>query len=158
MRTLLLPLVACCALAFFTALPVRAADGDVILGMWMTQPTDKGWAHVEIGKTGDHFHGTIIKLDAPNFPAGDPMAGQPKIDRENPEPSLQTRPIQGLRIMDGFTYAGDGVWEDGTIYDPETGKTYSCKMSLVGETLRVRGYIGISLLGRTTEWTRVPTS
>lgn len=149
-----------CALALFLlalATPLRATDGDVILGVWRTQPTDKGFAHVEIAKTGDRFHGTIIQLDAPNFPPGDPMAGQPKVDRENPDEAKRTQPILGLRIMDGFAYAGDQVWEDGTIYDPESGKTYSCKMTLVGETLRVRGYIGISLLGRTTEWTRVPT-
>lgn len=133
------------------------ADGDVILGVWMTQPTDKGWAHVEIGKTGDRYHGTIVNLDAPNFPPGDPDAGKPKVDRENPDTAQMTRPILGLRMMDGFGYAGDNVWEDGTIYDPETGKTYSCKMTLVGQTLRVRGFIGFSLLGRTTEWTRVTT-
>lgn len=145
------------ALVIFAGTVPAWASGDGILGVWMTQPTDKGWAHVEIAKSGDRYHGTIVNLDNPNFPAGDPMAGKPKVDRENPEASLKSRPILGLRLMDSFTYAGDGVWEDGTIYDPESGKTYSCKMTLVGDTLKVRGYIGISLLGRTTEWTRVPT-
>ena len=51
---------------------------------------------------------------------------------------------------------GDNVWKGGTIYDPEEGKTYRCKMTLTDvDILRVRGFIGISLLGRTTVWKRV---
>jgi uncharacterized protein (DUF2147 family) len=54
-----------------------------------------------------------------------------------------------------FVYDGEGVWEDGDIYDPKSGKTYSCYMKLQSmDKLKVRGYIGISLIGRTTYWTR----
>ena len=50
---------------------------------------------------------------------------------------------------------GGNTWAKGTIYDPEDGKTYKCKMTLTDpKTLGVRGYIGISLIGRTTVWTR----
>jgi hypothetical protein len=45
-------------------------------------------------------------------------------------------------------------WSQGKIYDPKNGKTYSCKMTLEGNELKVRGYVGFSLLGRTTVWTR----
>jgi hypothetical protein len=49
-------------------------------------------------------------------------------------------------------------WVDGRIYDPDNGKTYKCKMTLKeGGILHVRGYIGISALGRTTIWTRPET-
>jgi uncharacterized protein (DUF2147 family) len=57
--------------------------------------------------------------------------------------------------MDGFTYSGEGKWKSGRIYDPNSGKTYKCKVTPVNEnTLELRGYIGFSLLGRTETWTR----
>jgi uncharacterized protein (DUF2147 family) len=57
--------------------------------------------------------------------------------------------------LSGFKFAGDNLWEDGTIYDPENGKTYRCKITLESPNrLNVRGFVGISLFGRTTVWTR----
>ena len=99
---------------------------------------------------------------APDFAgmldASDPegMGGKPKVDRQNPKEELRSRPIVGLRVVEGFEYSGGGEWKHGRIYDPESGKTYKCKMRLTDEgVLKVRGFIGFSLLGRTTEWTRV---
>ena len=83
------------------------------------------------------------------------MPGKQKVDRENPDPSLRARPIQNLVILWGFKYSGDNVWEDGRIYDPKEGKTYKCKMTLDGDRLKIRGFIGVSLIGRTNVWTRV---
>ncbi len=60
----------------------------------------------------------------------------------------------GLQLLKGFKKDGDTEYEDGTIYDPKNGKTYSCKINRKGETLEVRGYVGISLIGRTTIWTK----
>jgi uncharacterized protein (DUF2147 family) len=61
----------------------------------------------------------------------------------------------GLVILKDFAFNGKDKWEDGTIYDPNNGKTYSCVIRLKNESaLEVRGYIGISLLGRTEVWTR----
>jgi len=60
----------------------------------------------------------------------------------------------GLEILKNFKYKGTNEWTGGRIYDPKNGKTYSCNMRLEGDTLKVRGYIGISVLGRTTVWTR----
>jgi uncharacterized protein (DUF2147 family) len=62
--------------------------------------------------------------------------------------------IPGPPLLWGFKYKGANKWEGGKIYDPNNGKTYSCKMTLEGNTLKVRGFVGISLLGRTTIWTR----
>jgi uncharacterized protein (DUF2147 family) len=60
----------------------------------------------------------------------------------------------GTVILKDFKYSGK-TWEDGTIYDPKNGKTYSCIIKAKGlNNLDIRGYIGISLLGRTTNWTR----
>lgn len=129
---------------------------DAILGIWAT---DKAEAHIEISKSDDEtYMATIIWLKDPFYPADDEggMAGEPKVDRENPDPELRERSIEGLRIMHGLVYDGDGEWEDGEIYDPETGKTYSSEIWLTDEgTLKVRGYVGFSLFGRTTEWTPV---
>jgi len=62
--------------------------------------------------------------------------------------------IHGLNLVWGFKYAKDNRWVGGKIYDPDNGKTYSCKMNLEGDELKVRGYIGFSLIGRTTVWNR----
>jgi uncharacterized protein (DUF2147 family) len=68
---------------------------------------------------------------------------------------VRNRPIIGLTNVWGFTYKGDGVWEDGKIYDPKNGKTYDCVIKLKdNNTLSVRGYIGVTLIGRTDLWTR----
>lgn len=58
-------------------------------------------------------------------------------------------------MLTGFRFDGDDEWKDGDIYDPESGKTYSCYLSLKdNNTLKVRGYIGVSLFGRSETWTR----
>lgn len=138
---------------------VAADDGGVVLGLWATEPgTENGQAHVEIVEEGGVYNGSIVWLEQPVYPPDDDggMAGQEKVDRENPDATLRTRPILGLQMMEGFEYAGDGEWKSGRIYDPENGKTYKCKMRLIDdETLKVRGFIGVSMLGRTSVWTRV---
>jgi uncharacterized protein (DUF2147 family) len=61
----------------------------------------------------------------------------------------------GLVNMWGFHFSKEGVWEGGKIYDPKKGSTYSCTIRMKDvNTLEVRGYIGISLIGRTDVWTR----
>ncbi len=58
--------------------------------------------------------------------------------------------------MRDFAFSGDNVWEDGKIYDARSGKDYSCKMTLVNKNeLGVRGFVGFSMLGKTSTWTRV---
>ena len=58
---------------------------------------------------------------------------------DNPDESLRTRPEWGLELLKDFVYDEDNVYDDGTIYDPKNGKTYSCKMTLEGNTLKIRG-------------------
>lgn len=145
------------ALAAVTARAQQPAGGDAIVGLWSTEDDE---AHVEISKRGDTYAGKIVWLSEPVYPPDDDrgMAGQTKVDRNNPDTSLRTVPILQLEIMSGFDYAGDGLWKNGTIYDPDNGKTYKCKMTLRDDgTLGVRGYIGFSLLGRTSTWTPVET-
>jgi uncharacterized protein (DUF2147 family) len=152
MRSLRMTLVLVVASVF--ALPVIADSGDGVLGQWMTAD---GKARIEIVRNDQTYEGRIVWLKEPMYPADDGkgMAGQPKVDRENPDKTLKTRPIIGLLLVQGFKYVGGNVWEDGSIYDPESGKTYSCTMTLkMDGTLKVRGYVGISWFGRTEIWTR----
>ena len=58
--------------------------------------------------------------------------------------------------MIGFKYTGNSQWQNGTIYDAESGKTYSCNIKLTNpQTLEVRGFVGVSLFGRTDTWKKV---
>jgi uncharacterized protein (DUF2147 family) len=76
-------------------------------------------------------------------------------DLHNPDPALRTRSLCGLTIMWGFQPDGPDRWSGGSLYDPESGNTYSGNISLNPEgTLMLRGYIGISLFGRSETWTR----
>jgi len=102
--------------------------------------------HVYRAKDGK-FYGKITWLKVPD------RNGKPKMDEKNPNPKLRTEPIIGLMILKGFKKAGDGHYDGGTIYDPKNGKTYSCKMTLHNNELDVRGFIGVSMIGRTTTWT-----
>ena len=151
--------VAAAIFVLFTVLPAIAGDGDAILGVWATDPeADGGQAHVEIYAVGDQYSGKIVWLEEPLYTEDDEdgEAGEPKIDKNNPDPALQARPIMGLELMQGFIYDGKGTWKKGTIYDPDNGKTYKCKIRLGDDgVLDVRGFIGISMIGRTEEWTQV---
>ena len=119
------------------------------LGTW-TNAEKK--ATFEIYKCGDKLCGKIVSLAVPN----DPKTGKPKLDTENPDPKLRSRPKLGLVFMQGFKYDSENKWDDGKIYDPETGKTYSCYMKMESaNTMEVKGYVGFSLIGKSQTWTRV---
>ena len=81
------------------------------------------------------------------------------LDIHNTDAALRSRPIVGLPLLQNFSPAGTDAWDGGTIYDPESGKTYKCTMKLTdAKTLDVRGYIGVPAFGRSTTWTRVEDS
>jgi uncharacterized protein (DUF2147 family) len=150
-------LLAAAVAAALAGLPAFAQPADAVTGLWLTEEGDKGGrARVEVKRTDDGtFRGTIVWLEEPLFEPGEPRAGEPKVDLENPDPALRERPVLGLAILEGFTYDGDGTWSGGTIYDPANGKTYKARLRLDDEdTLDVRGYVGIPLFGRTTTWRR----
>jgi len=123
------------------------ARPDDIAGTWQTHG-DKT-ARILIYKSGEKFYGKIVQLQ---FPEQD---GKPRLDQKNPDRQKQGRPILGMELLTGFLFDKD-EWNGGHIYDPESGKTYSCTLTLKDRrTLKVRGYVGISLFGRTEVWTRV---
>ncbi|MFD0766926.1 DUF2147 domain-containing protein [Mucilaginibacter lutimaris] len=119
---------------------------DQIEGLWYNhEKTGK----VEITKAADgKFYGKVVWLKEPL------KNGKPKVDELNSDEKLRSRPRLGLPVLNGFEKDGDNKYTGGTIYDPNNGKTYSCKMTYKGKTLDIRGYIGISMFGRTTTFTR----
>jgi uncharacterized protein (DUF2147 family) len=126
-----------------------AQNPDEILGLWLNQDKD---AHVEITKRGNKYYGKVVWLKFPNEDDG-----TPKVDDENPDERLQSRPIKGLEIVKDLEWdTDDNEWDDGSIYDPKSGNTYSCYATIKEkDVLNLRGYIGFSLIGRTNVWTRV---
>lgn len=142
--------------AMAAALVLGAASAetkaDDVVGQWLT---DGGGSKIEIKKEGDKYNGKIVWLKEPNQGPNDPEPGKPKRDAKNPDTARQNDPIVGLALLKDFSWDGSGNWSGGTIYDPESGKTYKCTMKLRDEkTLDVRGYIGVPAFGRSTVWTR----
>ena len=113
---------------------------DAVLGDWIPESKD---GKISIYKQGDKYFGKVSGGKTPD-----------RKDVHNPDEKLRTQPIIGFVILKDFEFTGK-YWENGTIYDPNNGKTYSCnvKMKRPNE-LEIRGFIGISILGRTTVWTR----
>jgi uncharacterized protein (DUF2147 family) len=135
---------------FFTAVFAFAqdAEADKLVGVW--EPSH-GKAKVKIEKIADKYYGKIVWLKEPNFDDG-----TPKTDRNNPDESLRSVPVKGLRILKDFVYKGNNTWAEGTIYDPENGSTYSSEIKMKDDnTLDIRGFIGVKTFGRTDTWKRL---
>jgi uncharacterized protein (DUF2147 family) len=135
------------------AAPALAVEADSIIGFWSTPDND---AQFEIYRCGSLYCGKISSLREPNYPSSDEKTPRgPKVDRNNPDPALRNRTLVGLPFISGFRYTGENLW-NGMIYNPEDGRTYRCNFSTDGDRLlKVRGYIGLPILGRTQIWTRV---
>lgn len=119
----------------------QSISKDAILGEWLSQDKD---GKILVFKQGEKYFGKV---------AWGKRTGRK--DEKNPDPALRSRDIIGSVILKDFAFTGKG-WEGGTIYDPNSGKIYSCNMKLKSsDELEIRGFVGISLLGRTTVWSRV---
>ncbi len=118
------------------------------IGLWATVEEK---SHVKIETCGNLLCGTIVWLKEPND-----ENGVAKRDRNNEDESLRDRPIIGLKLLESFKQTGEkpNAWEDGSIYNPEDGKTYASKMALQGsDVLLVEGCVWIFCKEQT--WTRV---
>lgn len=119
---------------------------DRIKGIWLTEKKD---GKIEISRTGNTYTGRLIwgnsVLDE---------NGKPKHDVNNPDPKLRTRLLQGMDMLTGLVYE-DGKWRNGKIYNGLTGKSYNVIVSINGNTLELRGYIGFPIFGETTVWQRI---
>mgnify|MGYP002777001249 CR=1 FL=1 len=145
---LLLPALLVLALLTRAALPALADNPDAVLGIWKN---GEGTGMIQIFKKSDgKFYGRIVWLKVANNPDG-----TPRTDINNPDEAKRNHSLKGLENMRGFEYKGDNKWEGGQIYDPKNGSDYSCEMALTdANTLEVRGFIGVSLFGRTDVWKR----
>jgi uncharacterized protein (DUF2147 family) len=131
-----------------------AAGPDDVIGLWNTEQKD---AKIEIYKCDTKYCGKIVWLKEPAYPAAskEGAPGTPILDHNNPDPELRKKPLIGLPILIDFVFAGDNLWKNGKIYNSDNGKIYSGKIRLIStDQLDVRGFIGISLIGGTTTWTR----
>ena len=119
------------------------------VGTWKTidDETGKAKSHVEIYEKDGKLYGKVVKIL-------DPAKQNAVCDKC--DGAKANKPILGLEILSGVEPDGKNEWDDGEILDPNKGKTYDVSLELVeADKLKVRGYLGISMLGRTQYWTRV---
>lgn len=138
-------LIICCILTLGLVWKGTAQRANAIVGEWLTTEKD---AIIEIFENGGRFYGKVVWMEETH------IDGKPILDTNNADKSKRNRPILGMNLLEDFEFT-NGIWENGTIYDPRNGKTYSCTIKKKGENvLEVRGYVGLSLIGRTVEWTK----
>ncbi|MEQ8312546.1 MAG: DUF2147 domain-containing protein [Gammaproteobacteria bacterium] len=104
----------------------------------------------------ESFEIRIISVLNSEFSSADDveLMGQPRTDRKNADEALKSRSLEGLKIGQGFQLEGARL-TGGTIYDPESGKNYRAQLQLEEDgLLRVRAYLGFSVLGQTMHWRR----
>jgi len=118
------------------------SNPEAILGEWLSSKKD---SRIVIYKNGTKYYGKV------SWGTG------PTKDERNPDPSMRNEELIGQIILKDFVFdQKDNRWTNGTIYDPHDGKTYSCKMTLIdSRNLSIRGYVGITLFGRSETWTKV---
>jgi uncharacterized protein (DUF2147 family) len=134
---------------FFTSVASIKWVGNDICGIWWNKDKD---AKIKIYSSYSKYFGQIHWLKNPL----DSVTNKPKLDKNNPDEEARKRPIMGLLILKNLVWDdGDQEWDDGDIYDPKSGNTYSLTCTLKDKnTMELRGYLGISLLGRTDTWMR----
>lgn len=127
-----------------TVIAARAND-DAVAGIWWT-PRHNG--KIEISIDGEATaNGRLIAIEPKHAD---------ELDRQNPDTSLRMRPVLGLVVFQGFKRNADGKWDNGTLYDPESGSTYSGSMQLDADgNLLLRGTVLFGLFGKTRILNRV---
>lgn len=128
------------------AICITSLEAQTIVGQWETydDATNEKKALIEIYKAQDHYFGKIVAT----------YTGPENAICEQCEGAKKDAPIIGLVIIENIKQEDDS-FEGGTILDPESGDTYKCYLKLVTDNkLKVRGYLGMALFGRTQYWKR----
>ena len=132
------------ALVLMLATPAAAAPP--IFGRWLVED---GRAVIEIAPCGAEACGRLVWIDNPRD-----SNGNPRRDVNNPDPAARARPLCGLPLITGLAPADDGSWQGGRIYSARDGRTYGFQVTPAGDgQLAARGYVGLSLLGKSQTWT-----
>ena len=138
-------------LVVVTGAEVRADEATVeaMTGLWLTEGGD---AHIRIDACEEGLCGRIAWMSEPLD-----ETGVKRRDRKNPDQARRDLPVEGMTILRIATTPDDkGVLRGGKIYDPKSGRMYRCTLRPDGDdALKMRGFWGISLLGRTTRWVRL---
>ncbi len=151
MNRIVISLLAGLLLCFAAVVPAtaRTVEADDVVGKWMTFRDGRHRSTIEIYRTEKNtYEGRIIWGEQEGLQ-----------DIKNPDPARRSQILVGQVIMRGFIYDGENKWKSGRIYDPDSGHEYSSSIQLEDDgrdrnTLRLRGFIGISLFGRTEKWKR----
>ncbi|MCE6993169.1 DUF2147 domain-containing protein [Dyadobacter sp. CY323] len=131
---------------FSNAANAQTQSADEILGEWLSEEKD---SRIEIYKVGSEYFGKLLWSE--NLFESDGVTSRK--DVQNTNEKLRTRNLHNVNILHDFVYE-DGLWDNGKMYDPKSGKTYNCLLKIRKKLLEVRSYIGIPLLGRSTYWER----
>lgn len=121
---------------------------DVIVGVW---EADDGSVKLDMYKAGTEFQAhllygnEVVEADNVTF----------KKDTKNPDPALRERSLENIVFIHGLRWE-DGEWSGGSLYDGSSGSTYRCNVTVKDGKMHLRGYLGISLLGQTRVFHRVP--
>jgi len=146
MRTRILLLIA----LGLTLISAHAAATDNPIGLWRTidDKSGKEKSLVRVSEDNVQLQITVEKLFREPGEEHNPLCDKCPGEKKN-------KPVIGMQIGSGLKKDGD-VWSGGEILDPQNGKTYKCKVWLEdkGKKLNVRGFIGVSVLGRTQVWVR----
>lgn len=141
---------------------IAATDpGDALIGDWLVESRDATIRIYGAGSGDDrHYDGRIVWLKDDHYhdDDGPELAGKPVMDLHNPEADKRQRPLLGLPLLWDLRYK-NGEWSEGRVYNADNGHSYRCTIRLIdADHLRLRGYLGIPLLGGSTTWTRVKSS
>ncbi|GEM_PF-154596 len=132
--------------------------GDRIIGDWLVESRDATVAITALGE-GDsrHYEGHIVWLKDDRYHPqdGPELDGKPVMDLHNPDPAKRQRTLLGSLLVWDMRFDGK-QWSGGRVYNSDNGHSYNCSLRLLDDDhLRLRGYVGISLLGGNTTWTRL---
>lgn len=116
-----------------------------IIGTWLSEQKD---GKIQIYQSGERYFGKLI-WGSKLYDAD----GTLRKDVKNPDRTLKKRNLLNAVILTDFIW-DDGQWKNGKIYDPNNGKTYNATIKFKNKNLEIRGFIGISLIGRTVVWSK----
>jgi len=137
------------ATVIFLAASGAAAQSPTAVGLWQTvNESGQREALVRITEVDGELRGHVVAVFSPPAPSANPRC-------EECPGELKDKPVVGLQILSGLRWDGER-YSGGRILDPDNGTIYRCTLRLVDQNrkLEVRGFIGISLFGRTQTWLR----